>query len=407
MRRLHDLAEKIGATTQLDKVAGPVARLAKRAVPAGPVKDVLSGTWLNHPLHPLLTDIPIGSFTSAGILDVIGGKGAQPAADALVAVGLLSAVPTAAAGLADWSDTFGPAQRIGVVHASANAVGLGLYAASLLARRTGATRPGRRARSGGHGCHDRRRLPGRSPQLRQGRRREQRLLGGEPPTTGPRSSPRRSWPTTSPHRRRGRRHDGPPVPTRGPGVRDREPVQPRRRPLPGRRGRCRRDVRDLPVARQRVLSATAQWSTDPPRSRRRSTRPGSATAPSRSASCRADVRASTGPRRRPWAEQALDLGRRREPHVASPTLVVVSNRRATVPSSEPRSGRLRHATTDHRALVGSEHDSGRQTTVTCGVTLPGVRAVEAMPIDRGDKVFPDDGDITIGGVAEQGWNVSR
>jgi nitrite reductase/ring-hydroxylating ferredoxin subunit/uncharacterized membrane protein len=97
----------------------------------------LSGVWLGHPVHPLLTDIPIGSFTSATLLDLIGGERAQPAADALVAVGLAAALPTAAAGAADWSDTFGDDQRTGVVHALSNVVGLGFYAWSLLARRRG------------------------------------------------------------------------------------------------------------------------------------------------------------------------------------------------------------------------------------------------------------------------------
>jgi nitrite reductase/ring-hydroxylating ferredoxin subunit/uncharacterized membrane protein len=134
---LHDLADRIGSIDALDRYVEPLAKLVKRWTPKGPVKDALSGTWMGHPLHPLLTDIPIGSFTSASVLDVVGGARAQPAADALIALGLVSAVPTAAAGLADWSDTFGGERRIGVVHAAANATGLALYAASLVARRRG------------------------------------------------------------------------------------------------------------------------------------------------------------------------------------------------------------------------------------------------------------------------------
>lgn len=134
---LHAVAERIGKVDALDRLAKPLAGAVSRLVGHGPLKDVLSGTWLGHPLHPLLTDIPIGSFTSATVLDLFGGDRAQPAPDALVALGLAAAVPTAAAGAADWSDTFGDDQRTGVVHAVSNVVGLGFYGWSLLARRRG------------------------------------------------------------------------------------------------------------------------------------------------------------------------------------------------------------------------------------------------------------------------------
>ena len=132
---LHDAVERIGSAKALDKIAQPAAARVKRLVRRGPVKDTLSGTWLGHPLHPLLTDIPIGSFTSATVLDVLGGKKHQPAANLLVGLGLASAAPTALAGAADWSDTFDASQRVGVVHGLANLAGLGLYAMSIAARR--------------------------------------------------------------------------------------------------------------------------------------------------------------------------------------------------------------------------------------------------------------------------------
>jgi nitrite reductase/ring-hydroxylating ferredoxin subunit/uncharacterized membrane protein len=134
---LHDWAERIGKMSALDDVARPATGAVKRVVGQGPVKDLLSGTLLGHPLHPLLTDIPIGSFTSAAVLDVLGGRRGEEAADLLVALGLVSVLPTAAAGAADWSDTYGAEQRVGVVHAAANLVGVGFYAASLVARRRG------------------------------------------------------------------------------------------------------------------------------------------------------------------------------------------------------------------------------------------------------------------------------
>lgn len=146
---LHDLAERIGAVAALDRAAGPAADAVKRVIRPGLVKDLLSGTPLGHPLHPLLTDVPIGSFTSATLVDLLGGSRGEEAADLLVAVGLVSALPTAAAGAADWSDTYGAEQRIGVVHAAANTVGLALYVASLVARRRGARGAGQLLALGG------------------------------------------------------------------------------------------------------------------------------------------------------------------------------------------------------------------------------------------------------------------
>ena len=58
----------------------PALRHPTKFIGRGLVKDVLSGTWLGHALHPMLTDIPIGSFTSGSLLDVFGGKRARPAA---------------------------------------------------------------------------------------------------------------------------------------------------------------------------------------------------------------------------------------------------------------------------------------------------------------------------------------
>lgn len=132
--RLHDIALGIEKNESLDKIATPMGDAVKKLIPSGPLKDLLSGTWLGHQLHPLLTDIPIGSFTGATILDLLGGRRAQPAANLLAAVGVASIVPTAAAGLADWSDTYGGGRRVGVVHAAANLVGVGFYSASIVAR---------------------------------------------------------------------------------------------------------------------------------------------------------------------------------------------------------------------------------------------------------------------------------
>ncbi|MGI8429920.1 MAG: Rieske 2Fe-2S domain-containing protein [Solirubrobacteraceae bacterium] len=121
----------------LDRVADPLSAAVRRALPAGSLKDLLSGTWLGHTLHPLLTDIPIGAWVSSLILDAIGGRHSATASDRLIAVGIVAAVPAAITGTADWGDTQPKERRVGIVHAVANVSALALYSASLLARRRG------------------------------------------------------------------------------------------------------------------------------------------------------------------------------------------------------------------------------------------------------------------------------
>ncbi|MBD0283722.1 MAG: DUF2231 domain-containing protein [Thermoleophilaceae bacterium] len=107
------------------------------------VKDVLSGSWLGHPLHPLATDAVIGSWTMAVLLDF--REESADSADRLLGVGILAAIPTAAAGLSDWADmTDERTRRMGVVHAASNVAALSLNAASYLARKAGRRKLGRR-----------------------------------------------------------------------------------------------------------------------------------------------------------------------------------------------------------------------------------------------------------------------
>lgn len=129
-------ATRLEGVRELDRAVKPLASAVDRLV-KGDVKDALTGKWLGHPVHPMLTDIPIGAWTSAFVLDLFGGRRAQPAADGLIALGIVAAVPTAASGLADWSDLPPGGRRVGVVHAAANTAGVVLYAWSLATRRRG------------------------------------------------------------------------------------------------------------------------------------------------------------------------------------------------------------------------------------------------------------------------------
>jgi nitrite reductase/ring-hydroxylating ferredoxin subunit/uncharacterized membrane protein len=109
------------------------------ALDPGPVKDAVSGTWLGHALHPLLTDAVIGTWLSALVLDATGGD--ADASERLIAAGVVCAVPTAVTGATDWADAEpvgDGVRRVGAVHAVGNLAALGLQIASLTARRRGA-----------------------------------------------------------------------------------------------------------------------------------------------------------------------------------------------------------------------------------------------------------------------------
>lgn len=134
----ESIAERIEELEALDAVSEPLQKAVRKVVPQeSELKDLLSGTWLGHPLHPPLTDVVIGAWTSALLLDLLGGEKAEEAADRLIAAGILATVPTAAAGLSDWADTRGGSRRVGSVHAIGNATALVLHTFSLAARRRG------------------------------------------------------------------------------------------------------------------------------------------------------------------------------------------------------------------------------------------------------------------------------
>jgi nitrite reductase/ring-hydroxylating ferredoxin subunit/uncharacterized membrane protein len=130
----------IAQLTQLDVPAKRLGKVVRSVIRPGPLKDGLSGTWLGHALHPLLTDVTIGSFTSAVALDWLGGDESEPAAQRLIGLGLLSALPTVTSGYSDWADTEvanDAVRRIGIVHAVGNFTAASLFTASWLARRRG------------------------------------------------------------------------------------------------------------------------------------------------------------------------------------------------------------------------------------------------------------------------------
>lgn len=143
---LHRLAERVGQVEALDPPARKLLGLVDRVIAPGPARNALSGTFLGHALHPLLTDLPIGSWTSAVLLDNLGGRDSERAADRLVGLGILAAVPTAASGYVEWADSAGgraATRRVGLVHAASNVTALSLFTASYVARKRGLRGKGR------------------------------------------------------------------------------------------------------------------------------------------------------------------------------------------------------------------------------------------------------------------------
>lgn len=138
---LEPLVRALESAEFLDPVAKKVGNTVRSVLSGGPIKDALSGTWLGHALHPMLTDVVIGSFTAASVLDLLAPGDDGRASERLIALGLAAYLPTAVSGANDWADSESAddaIRRVGIVHSASNAVGATLYSASLRARRRGA-----------------------------------------------------------------------------------------------------------------------------------------------------------------------------------------------------------------------------------------------------------------------------
>lgn len=131
--KIHDLLRAAENVRTMDGLARGTQATLRRALRRSRMQRALRGSWLGHPVHPLLIVAPIGAWISAAVLDFGGQR--RDAACTLIGAGLLATPPTVVAGLADWSDMTGAQRRIGTVHAATNAVAAGCYLASYLSRR--------------------------------------------------------------------------------------------------------------------------------------------------------------------------------------------------------------------------------------------------------------------------------
>jgi len=137
------LAKTVDRQEWLEPVEKAMETVSRTTLqPAGQkVRNFLHGTWLGHPLHPVLTDVPIGAWTTAAALDIYelwsGKKKFAAGSDAALRIGLVTAAGVAITGLNDWKETNRPAKRVGVLHALFNVGATLLYTASWLQRRRG------------------------------------------------------------------------------------------------------------------------------------------------------------------------------------------------------------------------------------------------------------------------------
>ena len=107
-----------------------------------PVLELMhGGRWLGHPLHPALSDLPIGVWTGSMLLDLTGGDpspdGGLDPAGVFTAAGIAAAVATAATGVVDWTVSDDQDRRVGLFHGVLNTAALGLQGMSLAARLAG------------------------------------------------------------------------------------------------------------------------------------------------------------------------------------------------------------------------------------------------------------------------------
>lgn len=134
---LVGLTRRLEQARSLDGWDRPLRSVAGALNSSSTARRWLQGHGIGHALHPSLTDIPLGCWTSATIVDLVAGAEGRGPARQLTGIGLLAAAPAVVTGLSEWGETSGGNRRVGFVHAVSNVVAFGLYTGSWAARRRG------------------------------------------------------------------------------------------------------------------------------------------------------------------------------------------------------------------------------------------------------------------------------
>jgi hypothetical protein len=121
---------RLERSNSLDPVLRRVEPLASQIIANGRIRRLLHGDATGIPLHGVFTDVPFGAWFMAQFLDLFPDDGTRRAATRLVGLGVVAAVPTALAGWAEWALSDRGTQRVGIIHATANAVGTLIFIGS-------------------------------------------------------------------------------------------------------------------------------------------------------------------------------------------------------------------------------------------------------------------------------------
>jgi nitrite reductase/ring-hydroxylating ferredoxin subunit/uncharacterized membrane protein len=103
-----------------------------------PIKTLLNGSWLGHPLHPMITDIAIGGIVLAVVSDIawlafpVTSVWAPRTAELTLIAGVVGMIGSFVTGWTDWSDTYGPERNAGILHGSLNTLALLLAGAAVV-----------------------------------------------------------------------------------------------------------------------------------------------------------------------------------------------------------------------------------------------------------------------------------
>jgi nitrite reductase/ring-hydroxylating ferredoxin subunit/uncharacterized membrane protein len=103
------------------------------------LQDFLNGSWLGHPVHPVLTDVVIGGATLIVVFDlaalILGTDELDTASLVAVGVTALAALGTLWTGLTDFKDTAkGDERNVAILHGLINIVATVAYFASIFLR---------------------------------------------------------------------------------------------------------------------------------------------------------------------------------------------------------------------------------------------------------------------------------
>jgi uncharacterized membrane protein len=130
---LHRILSRVESLESVDAAADASADVARRVIDGAHLGHLLRGSWLGHPVHPLLITLPIGTWMTSLVFDLALRDPAT--ARRLIGIGLLTTPPTVLAGWADYPLLTRSQRRVGLVHAASNAVGVTMFALAYRAYR--------------------------------------------------------------------------------------------------------------------------------------------------------------------------------------------------------------------------------------------------------------------------------